>query len=257
MRKCFFCSSNANSLEDAWPCWITSQFKASRSAEAQLERHGVTLKPWRVHQPELKVRCVCQPCNNGWMSQLESQTKHFLQPLLMGESRGLDMSGQTTIALWSLKTAMVLEALDQPQQRAYAQREREQLRMLSVIPWRTSVWLATSVDPSFFLSTKNRHLGAVNANDISGVSITMAFAHVVLQVLTIRVPPAVGPTTRVTTSVQRGPWDRVTVQIWPAQPAQASWPPPLGLNSETGLNALAERFSTTGLDENVVDSLAV
>ena len=75
--------------------------------------------------------------------------------------------------------------------------------------------------------------------------------------LTIRVPPAVGPTTRVTTSVQRGPWDRVTVQIWPAQSAQASWPPPLGLNSETGLNALAERFSTTGLDENVVDSLAV
>jgi hypothetical protein len=257
MRNCFFCSSGADSLEDAWPRWITSQFKPSLPGEAQLERRGVKLKPWRVHQPELTVRCVCQPCNNGWMSQLEFQAKRFLQPLLMGESRGLDMSGQTTIAMWSLKTAMVLEALDQPQQRAYTQREREQLRILSAIPWRTSVWLATSVDPSFFLSSKNRHLDTENANDISGVSITMAFAHVVLQVLTIRVPRDVGPTTRVTTNVRRGPWDQATVQIWPAQSAQASWPPPLGLNSETGLDALAERFSTGALDENAVDSLAV
>lgn len=257
MRKCFFCQNSANSLEDAWPHWIADQFKASRPGEAQLERRGVKLKPWRVHQPELKVRCVCQSCNNGWMSQLESKAKLFLQPLLMGESRSLYMDGQTTIALWSLKTAMVMEALDQPQQRAYAPREREQLRVLSVIPWRTSVWLATSADPSFFLSRKNRHLIADDANNISGVSITMAFGHLALQVLTIRVPPEVGPNTRVTTNVQRGPWDQATVQIWPARSMPVTWPPPMGMNSEAGIDALAERFSTAANDEGAIDSLTV
>ncbi len=189
MRRYLFCSSDANSLEDAWPRWITNQFKASQSAEVQAERRGVQLKPWRAHQPELPIRCVCRPCNNGWMSQLEVQAQRFLQPMLIGDRCGLDMAGQTTVAVWSLKTAMVLEALDQPHQRAYSQLEREQLRTLSAIPWRTSVWLATSVDPSYFVSTKNRHLDAENAKNISGVSITMAFAHVVLQVFTIRVPP--------------------------------------------------------------------
>ena len=255
MRICFFCSKKADSLEDVWPHWITDQFKAPKPGKAQLERHGVNV--WHVHQPELKVRYVCQSCNNGWMSQLESQTKSFLQPLLMGEKRVLDISGQTTIALWSLKTAMVLEALDQPQKRSYTQQEREQLRNLSVIPYRTSVWLATSVDRSLFLSSKNRHMQTEDNNDNSGVSITISLSHVVFQIFTIRVPPEVGPSTLVTTKVRRGPWDKSTVQIWPIQTTLASWPPPLGLNSEEGLNALAERFITATLNDNEVDSLIV
>jgi hypothetical protein len=257
MRKCLFCSNNANSLEDAWPHWMTNQFKASQLSEAQLERRGIKHKPWRVHQPELKVRYVCQPCNNGWMSQLESQAKHFLQPLLIGEHCSLDISGKTTVALWSLKTSMVLEALDQPSKRAYTQQEREQLRTQCAIPWRTSVWLASSINPSIFLSCKNRHLNADDEKNISGVSITMAFAHLVLQVLTIRVPPDVGPTTQVTTNVRRGPWDQATVQIWPAKPIQTEWPPQLGLNSEWGIDALADRFSAALLDENELTVLAV
>jgi hypothetical protein len=130
------------------------------------------------------------------------------------------------------------------------------LRTLSAIPWRTSVWLAASVDPSCFMSSKNRHLDAESAKDISGVSITMAFAHVVFQVLTIRMPQDVGPNTHVTTNVRRGPWDQATVQIWPVQSTQASWPPPSGLNGESGLDALAERFSTAALDEKAIDSLS-
>jgi hypothetical protein len=257
MRKCIFCLAKANSLEDALPHWITDQFKASEPCKAQLERHGAKVNIWHVYQPELSIRCVCQSCNNGWMSDLESQTKIYLQPLLMGEKCVLDISGQTTIALWSLKTAMVIEALDPPQQRMYTQQEHEQLQKLSVIPWRTSVWLAASVDQSLFLSTKNRHMGKGDTNDISGVSITMAFSHVVIQVFTIRVPPEVGPSTCVKTNVRRGPWEQATIQIWPAKPAPVMWPPPLALNSEVGLDALAERFSTTILDENDVESLIV
>jgi hypothetical protein len=191
------------------------------------------------------------------MSQLESQAKHFLQPLLIGERCSLDISGQTTIAVWSLKTSMVLEALDQQSQRAYTQQERKQLRTLYAIPWRTSVWLASSVNPSIFLSCKNRHLNADVEKGISGVSITMAFAHLVLQVLTIRVPQDVGPTTQVTTNVRKGPWDQATIQIWPAKPVQTEWPPPLGLNSEADLDVLADRFSAAMLDENDVEVLAV
>ncbi len=254
MRKCFFCPKSANSLEDVWPHWITDQFKSSKPCKAQLERHRVNV--WHVRQPELKVRFICQSCNSGWMSALESQTKNYLQPLLMGGNGILDIPGQTTISLWSLKTAMVLEALDTPQQRFYCQQEREYLMSLSAIPWRTSVWLAKSVDWSLFLSTKNRHMGE-SSNNISGASITIVLAHIAIQVLTIRVPPSVGPSTTVTTNVRRGPWDRATVQIWPPKSTRSCWPPTIGLNSEDGLNAFAERFSTAKLDASAVDSLTV
>jgi len=179
-----------------------------------------------------------------------------MQPLLMGEQYNVDLAGQVTIAVWSTKTAMVLEGLDRGDYRTYTQAEREQLRSLAAIPWRTSVWLAASTDRSLFMSTKNRHLGA-DAKQPSGVSITMAFAHVVIQVLRIRVPENVGPNTLVTTNVRRGPWAQATIQIWPARMAPYGWPPPIALNGESGLNVFAERFNTVTEKQNSIETLAV
>src|SRR5437660_3222973 len=129
MRKCFFCLGDADSLEDAWPRWITNQFKSTQSSEMQAERHGVKLTPWRPLQPELTIRCVCRACNNGWMSQLETRSQHLLQPLLTGERCGLEPAAQGILTRWSVKTAMVLEALDGVHQRAYTTAEREQFRI--------------------------------------------------------------------------------------------------------------------------------
>jgi hypothetical protein len=146
------------------------------------------------------------------MSQLETRVRPFLQP----------------------------QALDPIEKRLYMQAERERLCSRAVIPWRTSIWLAASVDPAWFMSTKNRHLGAA-AQRIPGASTTMAFGHVALQVLTIKVPETVGPQTRVTTDVRQGPWNELTVQVWPPR-ATIHWPPVMGLNGEDGLDALADRF---------------
>ena len=97
---------------------------------------------------------------------------------------------------------------------------------------------------------------AGNDGNISGVSITMMFAHVVLQVLTIRVPNDVGPSTRITMDIRKGRWPEATVQIWPTQ-SRAVWPPPMGLNGESGLNLFAERFSTTSVGEDEIESLEI
>jgi hypothetical protein len=248
MRKCRFCQSAANSLEDVWPHWIVDQFRQAEPTEMHAERHGTTLTPWRMHQPQLAMRCVCQPCNNGWMSQLEAQAKPYLQPLLMGQPRVLNNIAQTTIALWSVKTAMVLEALDDEDKRIYTPEQCKQLRTLSAIPWRSSVWLAKSAVGTLFMSTKNRHLNDPGLEGPSGASITMAFAHAVTQVLTIRLPGDVGQTTRITTNVRVGPWTQNSVQIWPIQSSEINWPPPICMDGENGLNAFSERFSTSSTE---------
>jgi hypothetical protein len=257
MRQCLFCSLNANSLEDVWPRWITEQFEGSNPITVQAERQGLILKPWASRRPELIVRWVCKSCNNGWMSNLEGQVKPLLQPLLSGTDGSLDSGAQSILAVWAVKTAMALEGLDKPNARDYAQSEREQLRRVNAIPRRTSVWLAVSVDASYLLSTKTRHKRSADTDDITGVSTTMVFGHVALQVFTIRVPSFVTARTEVTANVRAAPWSDLTLRVWPTQPASLVWPPRTGLNGEAGINLFADRFSTSDLEEETLGTLAV
>src|SRR5256884_280586 len=60
-----------------------------------------------------RIRCVCAPCNNGWMSVRQSETKPILIPLLRGESFSLHRRAQTTLAAWIAMFTMVAEFLDQ------------------------------------------------------------------------------------------------------------------------------------------------
>lgn len=146
--------TRADSLEDTWPRWITGQFKGPRPSEVRAERGGIKLKPWSTLQPELIIRCVCRACNNGWMSQLETKVQSFLQPLLAGQSGTVDIRSQEVIALWAVKTAMVLEGLDPTEKRMYRQEQRERLRSSAEVPWRTSIWLAASAVPEWFMSIR-------------------------------------------------------------------------------------------------------
>jgi hypothetical protein len=149
---------------------------------------------------------------------------------------------------------MVLEALDPIEKRAYGEAQCARLRVRGAIPWRTSIWLAASVDPAWFMSTKNRHMGSA-AQGIVGASTTIAFGHAAVQVLTMKVPDNVGPETEVTTNVRRGPWNQITAQVWSPH-AELNWPPAMGVQGEDGLDALADRFSVPG-HGGEVDTIAV
>lgn len=53
---------------------------------------------------------VCGDCNNGWMNELEKQTKELLKPLIEGTVNLLSISDdeRTTLAKWATKTGYVL-----------------------------------------------------------------------------------------------------------------------------------------------------
>lgn len=257
MRTCLFCAARADSVEDAWPKWITDQFKARGPSLMQAERRGVQLAAWPLTRPEITIRKVCKNCNNGWMSRLENTTKPVLQPLLAGQRCALDLDAQARITLWAIKTAMVLEGVDSEDTYGYTQPERNTMRAIGAIPWRTSVWLAASLDPSLFVSSKTRHLNGNGAPTATGLATTIGLAHIVLQVFTIRTPQTVGPETQVTVAARGGPWSETTVRVWPTPVASISWPPPMALNGEPGIALLAERFSTSEIPEKDLDVLTV
>jgi hypothetical protein len=48
-------------------------------------------------------------CNGGWMSGLDGQVKHLLEPMMLGKPRTLNPSEQLTIATWAAMKSMVME----------------------------------------------------------------------------------------------------------------------------------------------------
>ena len=252
-----FCPSPANSCEDAWPLWITKQYRGEVPSTFSAERQGKSLPTWIVWQPELKVRWVCEDCNNGWMSRLEGRAQPFIQPLLDGKAQFVEADAQAIIALWAIKSTMVLEGLGPADQRFYTDQERGNVRSLSVVPRRTYVWMSASIDRAVFMSTKTRHFDESIHSEPSAVCTTIGLSHLVFQVLTLRLPPEVPDSTTIRTSVRRGPWAEATIQLWPPSAVTLSWPPSTGLDGESGLDAVAERFTTRGLVDSELQPLSI
>ncbi len=57
---------------------------------------------------ELVSRRVCASCNSGWMSRLETWARPILTPMILGQPTELNANAQKIIALWSFKTALML-----------------------------------------------------------------------------------------------------------------------------------------------------
>lgn len=242
MRACIFCGEQASTKEDAWPPrWLTRRFPASESAYVEAERGGVSLGKWRTSSPNIRVGCVCAACNNGWMSRLEETASLIIEPLFEQQRHTVDARSLPTLAAWAVKTAMVLENVsDQP--RFYSDSERAQLRLTNTIPRRACVWLVACVEQDTIYAEAKYLFGGDKSPELYGVSTTMAFGLLAIQVLALRVPAWIPADTEVTIQSHEGPWNEVLVPVWPVHQANLTWPPRQGLLGESGLEVLANRF---------------
>lgn len=89
-----------------------------------------------------RVRCVCKPCNEGWMSQLQEAARPFLVPILTGKQVRLHRRAQTVLAGWVSMTIMVGEHVRRDMV-AVSQAERDWLYRHKTAPKVWRIWLAT------------------------------------------------------------------------------------------------------------------
>jgi hypothetical protein len=243
-RTCIFCGGAANSCEDAWPKWLTGRFIAAGAMEAQIGNYR--LRTWRTERPEIRIRRVCETCNNGSMSQLETRVMPVITRLLDEPSCDLDLHDCRVLALWAVKTAMVLESVNGPEHWIYTDMERTLIAQRGLMPRFTGVWIAKCVNfPSTY--SISRILSTATDQDAqnqarAGVT-TMAFGTLAMQVLKV-VPRSTIPANASISLDQRpGPWDRLALQVWPIPPEPVRWPASVGVLDEHGLETLAQRFS--------------
>lgn len=89
----------------------------------------------------LKVRVVCESCNNGWMSELEERARRYLVPMIQGEEDWFDPDAAQTVATWAAKTAVSISYTDLAT-RAIPGNCRTWIMDRGEPPPLTSVWLA-------------------------------------------------------------------------------------------------------------------
>jgi hypothetical protein len=65
-------------------------------------------------QPAFKrtARCVCEPCNHDWMSDLDEEAEHVYAPMMLGKSFRIRPGAQRSLAWWLAKIAAVMEYAD-------------------------------------------------------------------------------------------------------------------------------------------------
>ncbi len=246
-----FCQEQASSKEDIWPQWLTKRFPLSDASFMEAERGGQKLGTWKNKSTKLlPARCVCGTCNNGWMSKLEVEMKPIVESIQDKQLRVLDASSQAIISVWAVKTAMALEALYPERIYFYSEDERKNLRAISTIPTRTSIWIASCVNqPNIYSAGKDLWTGQVG-NEAKAYVTTMAFGSLAIQVTSIRVLANLPQEVQITYDSREGPWGKTLVQVWPIIRQSQQWPPHYGLDGEYGLKALTERLSPVTNGQN-------
>src|SRR5262244_643154 len=106
-RKCIFCEGVPLTGEHMWADWLRAYIPRTMSEHLAGAKFDTPGKP-----PQIKIRrrtgdpharknkCVCGPCNSGWMNDLQKAARPFLVPLLMGQKVSLHRKAQTALATW-------------------------------------------------------------------------------------------------------------------------------------------------------------
>lgn len=250
MRQCIFCGTRAGSREHLLPAWVLERVKPVTFAGFIGHNKNVSF------EAEWIVRTVCHGCNGGWMSNLETAVMPLIGRPIDDKSIALDPVQRTSVAAWSVKTAMVMDSTTKAARPLfYTQEERHALMTSTAIPSRTTVWLGR------FLGTAN--LGAVSVDvnirireKVGGEFwptrvTTFLVGHLVIQVVTVHIHSATSyvraeyrnRTVRI--RCREGPWNEILVSCWPPDGRHLYWPPVLAFHeniNQLNFLSLADRY---------------
>ena len=108
-RVCVFCGSSKNiSREHIFSDWLSQKFAKGTKGNNEVRGDDLS-RNWQGSIFQDKIKIVCEKCNNGWMSDIETRASKLLSPLIF-EHRPASYSRdeQAIIALWVQKTVLVI-----------------------------------------------------------------------------------------------------------------------------------------------------
>jgi hypothetical protein len=200
--------------------------------------HQIGDGPTEVREnPELKLPCACESCNNRWMSRMETTCRKFMGPMIADFAISLDRQYQQNLSEWTVKTAMCLDTVHGFH--FFTEEERHGFKKNRKPPENIQIWAAhfrgyaLDVNGTDFTLSDNAGQLLVRAQVF-----TILLGRLILQALTWRNEPDVVDK-GVRFIPNRGDWSRRTIQIWPASAKAIMWPPPKSMSMVANSNHYA------------------
>lgn len=147
-KICIFCD-NPNSFknrEHVFPRWILRALEITNEVSSfsevvkeVVQGKGLTFRtdPKRTMNYDNYVsRFVCDDCNGGWMSQLESDIKPILLPLIHGSGSLADLSedDKNLISRWAIKTTCVIDSVGPVEKPTWIAADASLIRTTTTLP---------------------------------------------------------------------------------------------------------------------------
>jgi len=183
------------------------------------------------------------------MERIESATRPLLTPAIQGTAVELGADAVGQLAVWSLKTAMVVDLLTRSPDSFFTADERNALRTRAdLMPVGVlGIWMAAVEGVNHVASAIDYRVRFVSSADAdaepgSGYCVTLSVGQAVFQVFAIRNFPdlrIVAPPFSETL------WATAQLKLFPLDAAQLRWPPSQRLDPK-GYSAFIDRWRPNG-----------
>lgn len=194
-------------------------------------------KDWSSSQLNWKAKVVCEPCNNGWMSEIESlHAKPAMTDLIDGKLNiPLPQSRAYSIALFAFKTTVILEHLNRSRSvRFFPRQIRHRFRQTLEIPHNVRMWMTGFLPPGQGRCFTSYH-ELPNSDSLELYVCTYGIGRFVFQVVAERRP------TFLTLFPILG-FEYLAVPFWPHIPDGFEWPPEAILETVKDFDSFAMRW---------------
>jgi hypothetical protein len=233
VEHCIFCLRKDLTLEHIWAAWLRPHLPKMNSFTSLTSTvypdKSDFVRRIRVGDFHNRKLCiVCAPCNNRWMSTLQTKVKPHLLPLIKGEVTVLDSKAQEILAAWIAMTVMVAEYFEQristsSTDRIYlrkTQRPSDRWKIL-IGNFIRGNWKPHLIHHTFLIPSRTHHLKRNQSGTQMPNTQTTVFTVGQLYIFAASSPTDVFEQWRVTADGA----GKLT-QIWPISRNIIGWPPP-------------------------------
>jgi hypothetical protein len=236
-QECAFCPETANrSGEHLWSDWMAELLPGKKQLTIRGTNREIKQR-WTSKTLDWTAKVVCQKCNNGWMSDIESyHAKPSMSDLIIGKDDiQIDQAKADSIALFAFKSAVVVDYLRRAEEPFFDRSTRHNFKNSLSIPKDVGMWLTKFAQPGRGeISTTYLKGNPPDGNGIEMYVCTYAVEYLVIQVVGFRHPGLRGISTK----------DKFTaVPFWPRIADAFVWPPAEILQSVDEFKAFSDRWN--------------
>src|SRR5713226_119049 len=219
-KECAFCPETAKlSAEHLWSDWMNALFPGRKRFTSKNDK-GEIVVDRLSRRLDWTARVVCQPCNNTWMSEIESNAKSAMSNFIRGMTGPISQSSADSIALFAFKSAVNFDHVRRDRKPFFTRSVRHGFRESSAIPSSVRMFMAGFLPRGKGHVHTCYHEGPLSPTERVNLYVcTYAVGHFVFQ--------SVGQRQQGFTKVTLQPREfrSYAVEFWPWIPGGIAWPP--------------------------------